>query len=71
MSQALAGKVAVVTGGTTGTGLAIAKKFVVQGATAVVVTGLEQEQLDKVAEEIGPLCFGSGRMRRASAAGVH
>ena len=33
--------------------------------------GLEQEQLDKVAEEIGPLCFGSGRMRRASAAGVH
>jgi NAD(P)-dependent dehydrogenase (short-subunit alcohol dehydrogenase family) len=57
MSQVLAGKVAVVTGGTTGIGLAIAKEFVAQGAT-VVVTGLEQEQLDKAAGEIGPRCFG-------------
>jgi NAD(P)-dependent dehydrogenase (short-subunit alcohol dehydrogenase family) len=57
MTQSLAGKVSVITGGTTGIGLAIAKEFVSEGAT-VIVTGLEQEQLDRVGEEIGPRSFG-------------
>jgi NAD(P)-dependent dehydrogenase (short-subunit alcohol dehydrogenase family) len=57
MTQTLAGKVAVITGGTTGIGLAIAKEFVAEGAT-VIVTGLEQEQLDKVGKEIGLRSFG-------------
>jgi len=46
-----------ITGGTTGIGLAIAKEFVAEGAT-VVVTGLEQEPLDRAVEEIGPRSFG-------------
>jgi NAD(P)-dependent dehydrogenase (short-subunit alcohol dehydrogenase family) len=57
MNQSLIGKVAVITGGTTGIGLAIAKEFVAEGAT-VIVTGLEQEQLDNATEEIGPGSFG-------------
>ena len=58
MSFSLEGKVAVVTGGTTGIGLAIAKEFVAQGAT-VVVTGRQQERLDRAVEEIGPRSFGA------------
>jgi NAD(P)-dependent dehydrogenase (short-subunit alcohol dehydrogenase family) len=57
MTQSLAGKVTVITGGTTGIGLAIAKEFVAEGAT-VIVTGLDQEELDKVGEKIGPRSFG-------------
>jgi NAD(P)-dependent dehydrogenase (short-subunit alcohol dehydrogenase family) len=58
MTQALQGKVAVITGGTTGIGLAIAKEFVAQGA-AVVVTDLVQEALDQAVNEIGPGSFGA------------
>ena len=58
MSNSLEGKVAVITGGTTGIGLAIAKEFVAEGAT-VVVTGRQQERLDRAVEEIGPRSFGA------------
>ena len=58
MSNSLEGKVAVITGGTTGIGLAIAKEFVAEGAT-VVVTGRQQERLDRAVEEIGPHSFGA------------
>jgi NAD(P)-dependent dehydrogenase (short-subunit alcohol dehydrogenase family) len=58
MGFALEGKVAVVTGGTTGIGLAIAKEFVAEGAT-VVVTGLEREDLERAVQEIGPRSFGA------------
>jgi NAD(P)-dependent dehydrogenase (short-subunit alcohol dehydrogenase family) len=58
MAQVLKGKVAVVTGGTTGIGLAIAKEFVAEAAT-VVVTGLEQEQLNMAVKEIGTNSFGA------------
>ncbi|WP_433800283.1 SDR family NAD(P)-dependent oxidoreductase [Actinomycetospora sp. CA-084318] len=49
----LAGKVAVVTGGNSGIGRAIAQAYRVEGAQ-VVVTGRRQEQLDEVEAELGP-----------------
>jgi len=53
MSGLLDGKVAVVTGGTSGIGLAIARRFVTEGAQ-VFVTGRRQAQIDATAEELGP-----------------
>jgi NAD(P)-dependent dehydrogenase (short-subunit alcohol dehydrogenase family) len=58
MNYSLEEKVAVITGGTTGIGLAIAKEFIAQGAT-VIVTGLEQEELDQTVAELGPRSFGA------------
>ena len=48
----LAGKVAVITGGTTGIGLAAAKLFVSEGAY-VFITGRRQKELDEAVKEIG------------------
>jgi len=57
MSHSLDGKVAVVTGGTQGIGLAIAEEFVKNGAT-VVVTGRDQGRLDETVATIGPTASG-------------
>src|SRR3989441_7939106 len=48
----LEGKVAVVTGGNSGIGLATAKEFKEQGAR-VVITGRDQQTLDQAARELG------------------
>jgi len=48
----LAGKTAVITGGTTGIGLATAKLFVSEGAH-VFIMGRRQQELDAAAQEIG------------------
>jgi len=48
----LSGKVAVITGGSSGIGLAAAKKFVEEGAY-VFITGRRQSELDKAKAEIG------------------
>jgi NAD(P)-dependent dehydrogenase (short-subunit alcohol dehydrogenase family) len=48
----LAGKVAVISGGTTGIGLAIAKRFVAEGAH-VFIFGRRQAPLDEAAKLIG------------------
>jgi NAD(P)-dependent dehydrogenase (short-subunit alcohol dehydrogenase family) len=48
----LDGKIALVTGGTSGIGLATAKLFVAEGAH-VYVTGRRQEKLDETVKEIG------------------
>ena len=49
---ALQGKIAVITGGSSGIGLATAKRFVKEGAY-VFITGRRQEELDKAVAEIG------------------
>ena len=48
----LEGKVAVITGGSTGIGLATAKRFTSEGAH-VYVTGRRQSELDEAVTEIG------------------
>jgi NAD(P)-dependent dehydrogenase (short-subunit alcohol dehydrogenase family) len=49
--QKMAGKVAVITGGSSGIGLASAKRFVEEGAQ-VVITGREEKDLKEAAANI-------------------
>jgi NAD(P)-dependent dehydrogenase (short-subunit alcohol dehydrogenase family) len=53
MTKKLEGKVAVITGGSTGIGLATAKRFAEEGAY-VFITGRRQAELDAAVKEIGP-----------------
>ncbi len=48
----LAGKKAVITGGTTGLGFETARAYLAQGAQ-VIITGRSQERLDKAVAELG------------------
>jgi NAD(P)-dependent dehydrogenase (short-subunit alcohol dehydrogenase family) len=52
MAAVLTGKTTLVTGGTSGIGLAVVRRFVEEGAH-VVLTGRRQAQLDAVAAELG------------------
>jgi NAD(P)-dependent dehydrogenase (short-subunit alcohol dehydrogenase family) len=51
----LKGKVVVVTGGASGIGAALARRFAKEGAAGVVVADLDQAKLQAVAAEIGGL----------------
>ena len=53
MTRKLEGKVAVVTGGSAGIGLAAATRFAEEGAF-VFITGRRQPELDAALKEIGP-----------------
>src|SRR5437660_10504469 len=53
MSKKFEGKIAVVTGGSAGMGLATAKRFVQEGMDQVFITGRGKEALDAAAAEIG------------------
>jgi NAD(P)-dependent dehydrogenase (short-subunit alcohol dehydrogenase family) len=52
MSKKLEGKVAVITGGNSGIGLATARQFVAEGAH-VFITGRRQAELDEAVRQIG------------------
>jgi NAD(P)-dependent dehydrogenase (short-subunit alcohol dehydrogenase family) len=58
MSRKLEGKIAVVTGATSGIGLAIAKQFSAEGAH-VFITGRRKAELDAAVAAIGPNATGA------------
>jgi NAD(P)-dependent dehydrogenase (short-subunit alcohol dehydrogenase family) len=53
MTDRFAGKVAVITGGSTGMGLATAKRFVREAMDHVFITGRRKDALDRAVAEIG------------------
>ncbi|NWA08320.1 SDR family NAD(P)-dependent oxidoreductase [Pseudomonas gingeri] len=57
MSNKLAGKIALITGGTTGIGLASAREFAAQGAR-VFITGRRQAELDAAVDSVGAKATG-------------
>jgi NAD(P)-dependent dehydrogenase (short-subunit alcohol dehydrogenase family) len=61
MSNRLKGNVALVTGATSGIGLATAKRFAQEGAR-VYVTARRQSELDKAVQDIGTETIPLGRV---------
>jgi NAD(P)-dependent dehydrogenase (short-subunit alcohol dehydrogenase family) len=53
-SPKLNGKIAVVTGGNSGIGLATSRYFITEGAARVYLTGRRQAELEAAAASLGP-----------------
>ena len=53
----LAGKIALITGGSSGLGLATARRFIAEGAT-VIITGRRQSELDAAVGDLGTSALG-------------
>jgi NAD(P)-dependent dehydrogenase (short-subunit alcohol dehydrogenase family) len=53
MADKFSGKVAVITGGSTGIGLATAKRFIEEGMANVFITGRRKDALDRAVADIG------------------
>ena len=53
MTTKFAGKIAVITGASTGIGFATAKRFVEEGMDHVFITGRRKDVLDRAVAEIG------------------
>ena len=53
MADKFAGQSAVITGGSTGMGLATAKRFIQEGMDHVFITGRRKDALDRAVEQIG------------------
>ncbi len=56
MSDSATKKVAIITGGGSGLGYAIAEKFIQQGITTIIA-GRDKAKLDKAKEQLGELCY--------------
>ena len=54
----LSNKIAIITGGSTGMGLATAQRFVQEGMDHVFITGRRKDALDRAVSEIGPKVSG-------------
>jgi NAD(P)-dependent dehydrogenase (short-subunit alcohol dehydrogenase family) len=57
MDQKLTGKIALITGGSSGLGLATAHRFIKEGAN-VVITGRREAELNAAVDELGSSAFG-------------